>query len=133
MSVGFWVLVYLVITLVVGIINSRLVNSSSDFLNANRKVPVLISSFALFAFWVGSETIFCATSESIQCGLLGVIGDSFNGFLCLFLFALIFARPLYRQNILILGDLFRKRNRRRIEIISSFFMLITFLAISLHK
>jgi Na+/proline symporter len=126
MSVGFWVLTYLVVTLVVGLLTSRLVNNSNDFLNANRQVPLLLSSFALFAFWFGSETIFGATSEFIQHGLLGVIEDPFGGFLCLFLFALIFVRPLYRQNILTLGDLFRKRYGRRIEIISSFFMLITF-------
>ncbi len=126
MTVGLWVLIYLGITLLVGVLTARLVHNSSDFLNANRQVPFLLSSFALFAFWFGSETIFGAASEFIQHGLLGVMEDPFGGFLCLFLFALIFVRPLYRQNILTLADLFKKRYGRRIEVISSFFMLITF-------
>ncbi len=126
MSVGSWVLVYLSVTLLVGILTSRLVHSSNDFLNANRRVPFLLSSFALFALWFGSETVFGASSEFIKHGLLGVIEDPFGGFLCLFLFAVIFVRPLYRQNILTLGDLFRKRYGKRIEIISSVFMLLTF-------
>ena len=126
MTVGAWVLLYMLITLFIGVLTSRLVHSSKDFLNANRQVPFLLSSFALFAFWFGSETVFGATSEFIDHGLLGVIQDPFGGFLCLFLFALIFVRPLYRQNILTLGDLFRKRYGKRIEMISSIFMLITF-------
>jgi len=126
MSVGFWVLIYLIITLLVGILTSRLVHNSNDFLNASRGVPFLLSSFALFAFWFGSETIFGATAEFIDHGFLGVIEDPFGGFLCLFLFALVFVKPLYRQNILTLGDLFKKRYGGQIEIFSSFFMLITF-------
>lgn len=126
MTVGTWVLIYLGITLVIGVLTSKLVHNSNDFLNAGRRVPFLLSSFALFALWFGSETVFGATSEFIEHGFLGVIEDPFGGFLCLFLFALILVRPLYRQNILTLGDLFRKRYGRRIEIISSFFMLITF-------
>ncbi len=119
-------MVYLALTLLVGGLTARLIHNSNDFLNANRQVPFLLSSFALFAFWFGSETVFGASSEFIKHGLLGVIEDPFGGFLCLFLFALIFVRPLYRQNILTLGDLFKKRYGRRIEVISSFFMLITF-------
>jgi SSS family transporter len=95
-------------------------------MNASRRVPFMLSSFALFALWFGSETVFGATSEFIQHGLLGVIEDPFGGFLCLFLFALIFVKPLYRQNILTLGDLFRKAYGHKIEYASSLFMLITF-------
>ena len=95
-------------------------------MNASRRVPFLLSSFALFALWFGSETVFGATSEFIQHGLLGVIEDPFGGFLCLLLFGLFFVKPLYRQNILTLGDLFRKAFGRKIEYVSSLFMLITF-------
>ncbi len=126
MTIGAWVLIYLAFTLIIGMLTSRLVHNSNDFLNAGRSVPFMLSSFALFALWFGSETVFGATSEFIEHGFLGVMEDPFGGFLCLFLFALILVRPLYRQNILTLADLFRKRYGRRIEMLSSFFMLITF-------
>jgi Na+/proline symporter len=127
MTVSNWVIVYLVVTVLVGLIASRMVRNSDDFLSASRKVPFLLSSFALFAFWFGSETVFGASSEFIQHGLLGVIEDPFGAFLCLILFALIFVRPLYRQNINTLGDLFRKTYGPRIETIASVFMQFTFL------
>ena len=126
MSVGSWVIFYLIVTLAIGLLASKLVHSSRDFLNASRRVPFILSSFALFAFWFGSETIFGASSEFIQHGLLGVIEDPFGGFLCLFLFALIFVRPLYRKNLLTLADLFRSRFGQKIEVLSSIFMMITF-------
>jgi len=126
LNTGIWVILYLALTLLIGVFSTRFVKNSGDFMNASRKVPFMLSSFALFALWFGSETVFGATSEFIHHGLLGVIEDPFGGFLCLFLFALIFVKPLYRQNILTLGDLFRKAYGRRIEYASSLFMLITF-------
>ena len=127
MSVAGWVIVYLIVTVTIGLIASRLVKNSTDFLSASRQVPFLLSSFALFAFWFGSETVFGASSEFIQHGFLGVIEDPFGAFLCLILFALIFVKPLYRQNIITLADLFRKVYGNRIETVSSVFMLLSFI------
>lgn len=123
---GFWVILYLAITLLTGLAASRLIKNSRDFMSASRQLPFVLSSFALFAFWYGSETIFGASSEFISHGFMGVIEDPFGGFLCLFLFALIFVRPLYRKNILTLGDLFREKYGSKIEIVASSFMLLSF-------
>lgn len=109
-----------------GLAAIRLIKNSKDFLSAGRKLPFALSAFALFAFWFGSETVFGASSEFIKHGFLGVIEDPFGGFLCLMLFGLIFVRPLYRKNILTLGDLFRERYGQKIEIVASAFMLLSF-------
>jgi len=123
---GFWVILYLIVTLMAGLAAIRLIKNSKDFLSAGRQLPFALSSFALFAFWYGSETVFGASSEFIKHGFLGVIEDPFGGFLCLMLFGLIFVRPLYRKNILTLGDLFRERYGQKIEIVASSFMLLSF-------
>jgi Na+/proline symporter len=127
MSVAAWVILYLIVTVAIGLVATRLVHNAKDFLSASRRVPFMLSSFALFAFWFGSETVFGASSEFVQHGFLGVIEDPFGAFLCLILFALIFVRPLYRQNILTLADLFKKAYGPKIETVSSIFMLLTFL------
>ncbi|MGK7393996.1 MAG: sodium:solute symporter family protein [Candidatus Cyclobacteriaceae bacterium M3_2C_046] len=93
---------------------------------AGRKLPLVLSSFALFALWFGSETIFGASSEFIQHGLLGVIEDPFGGALCLILYAVFLARKMYSLNLLTLGDLFRDSYGRTVELTAAFFMLITF-------
>ncbi len=126
MNLGLWIILYLLITVVIGVLASRFIHSSSDFLFTSRRLPLVLNASALFAFWYGSETVLGASSEFIQHGLLGVIEDPFGGFLCLILFALIFVRPLYRKNILTLGDLFRSVYGPKVERLSSGLMILSF-------
>jgi Na+/proline symporter len=124
---GLFIILYIIITLFIGFWVSRRVKNANDFILAGRKLPLFVNTFALFALWFGSETIFGASSEFLQHGFLGVIEDPFGGALCLILYAVFLARPLYRKNMLTLGDLFRDRYGAGIEKIASFFMLITFI------
>ncbi|MES2605782.1 MAG: sodium:solute symporter family protein [Pseudomonadota bacterium] len=126
MTLGWIVALYLLLTLCIGLAASKLIHGVSDFFSANRKLPMALSSMALFALWFGSETIFGASAEFIENGLLGIIEDPFGATLCLVLFGLLLVRPLYRQNLLTLGDLFRKAYGPRIEFLSAFFMILTF-------
>ncbi len=126
MNLGLWIILYILITVIIGILASRFIHSTSDFLSTGRRIPMLFNASALFAFWFGSETVLGASSEFIQHGLLGVIEDPFGGFLCLFLFAAVFVRPLYRRNILTLGDLFRSVYGEKIERLSSALMILSF-------
>ncbi|MEQ8416375.1 MAG: sodium:solute symporter family protein [Imperialibacter sp.] len=123
---GVFVVIYLLLTVAIGIAASRYIKTSTDFMLAGRKLPMFLSASALFALWFGSETIFGASSEFVKHGVLGVIEDPFGGVLCLVLFALIFVKPLYRLNLLTLGDLYRNHYGKRVELIASFCMLLTF-------
>lgn len=121
-----YIIAYLVITLLVGFGAARLVKNSGDYLNAGRRIPLFMSSAALFALWFGSETLFGASSEFAAHGLLGVIEDPFGGALCLLLFGLIFSRKLYSLDLLTLGDLYRNRYGPKVELLASLAMLFTF-------
>ncbi|MEY4642134.1 MAG: hypothetical protein RLZZ227_2128 [Pseudomonadota bacterium] len=126
MSLGFYVILYLLMTLAMGIGAAFMIRGARDFLLANRRLPFVLSSMALFALWYGSETVFGASAEFMQNGLIGVIEDPFGAFLCLMLFGLFLVRPLYRRNLVTLGDLFREAYGPRVELVSSFFMILTF-------
>jgi Na+/proline symporter len=117
------VIVYLLLTVALGVWAARRVSGSRDFLLAGRSLPLLLSTSALFATWFGSETVFGASSEFLQGGLLAVIEDPFGAALCLFLFGALFARKLYAMNLLTLGDFFRARFGRRTEFFASVFMV----------
>ncbi|MFN0274758.1 MAG: sodium:solute symporter family protein [Chitinophagales bacterium] len=121
-----FVVIYLVITFLVGIYTSRLVRGSRDFVQAGRRLPLFLNAADLFALWFGSETIFGASSEFAQHGLKGVVEDPFGAALCLVLFGMFFIRRLYRMNLYTLGDLFKIKYGRTTEITASFFMLLTF-------
>lgn len=89
---------------------------------AGRSLPIVISSAALFATWFGSETVFGASSEFMRGGLYAVIEDPFGASLCLLLFGLFFARKLYTMNLLTLGDFFKVRYGKKIELTASIFL-----------
>lgn len=90
---------------------------------AGRSLPLLLSTSALFATWFGSETVFGASSEFLDGGLLAVVEDPFGASLCLFLFGALFARKLYAMNLLTLGDFFRVRFGHRTELLASVFLV----------
>lgn len=117
------VIIYLLITVAIGYLASRLVKNSSDFVLAGRSLPLFLSAAALFATWFGSETVLGASSEFAEHGLLGIIEDPFGASLCLLLYGFFFARPLYRMNLLTLGDLFRNRFGKVSEFLAAIFLI----------
>lgn len=120
------IIAYLAVTVIIGLIAGRLVKNSNDFMLAGRKLPLFMNGAALFALWYGSETVFGASSTFLEDGLLGVIEDPFGGALCLLLYGLVFARPLYRMNLRTLGDLYRLQYGAQAELLSAVFMVISF-------
>lgn len=117
------IIVYLAITVGIGIWSSRLVKNSGDFVLAGRSLPLFLSASALFATWFGSETIFGASSVYLEEGLLGVIEDPFGGALCLILFGAFYLKPMYRMNVLTIGDVFGRIFGRKVELTASIFMI----------
>lgn len=118
----FSIIIYLGLTVLVGVWASRNVRTSGDFLLAGRSLPMVLSSAALFATWFGSETVFGASSEFLKGGLYNVIEDPFGAALCLLLFGMFFARKLYRMSLLTLGDYFKVRYGKATELTASVFL-----------
>jgi len=123
---GLFIVIYLLITVLIGVYASKFIKSEKDYLLAGRSLPLSLSTFALFALWFGSETILGASSEFVEKGLIGVIEEPFGAALCLFLAGLLIVKPLYRMNLLTFGDFFKVRYGKNVEIISSFFLIISY-------
>ncbi len=117
------VIIYIIITIAVGAWSSKLVKNSNDFVLAGRQLPLFLSASALFATWFGSETIFGASSEYLEHGLQGVIEDPFGGALCLVLFGMFYLRPMYRMDVLTIGDVYKKIFGKKVEFFASIFMI----------
>lgn len=119
----FFVIIYLLATMAVGLYASRWVKTAGDFAVAGRKLPVFVVTSGLFATWFGSETIMGASSEFIEKGIPGVIEDPFGASLCLLLIGLFYAKPLYKLNLLTFSDYFRIRFGKSAEWVSAVFMI----------
>ncbi|TGL99366.1 sodium:solute symporter family protein [Leptospira jelokensis] len=121
-----FILGYLLITIAIGIYAAKKVKNSKDFILAGRSLPLPISTAALFATWFGSETILGSSVEFAKGGFLAVIQDPFGGALCLFLLGLIFAKYLYRMQILTFGDFYKNRYGKKMEFIAGICLIFSY-------
>jgi SSS family transporter len=126
MLIGF-VVVYLLITIGIGLIAASRVHNSSDYIVAGRSLPLYVTIATVFATWFGSETVLGTSSTFLQEGIGGIISDPFGASLCLILVGVLFAKPLYRMNLLTIGDFFRRKYGRTIEILVTLAIMISYL------
>lgn len=119
----FFISLYLLSNVAVGIWAARRVTTSQDFVLAGRRLPLLLAASVTFATWFGSETIMGAPAMFVEGGFLAVIEEPFGSALCLFLVGAFFARPLYRLNIVTFCDYFRIRYGRSAELLSALMVI----------
>ncbi|MGE5097710.1 MAG: sodium:solute symporter family protein, partial [Betaproteobacteria bacterium] len=122
-----FVIVYWVISVAIGLYAARFVHNTKDYAVAGRRMPMYIVTATVFATWFGSETVLGIPASFIKEGFHGVIADPFGSSLCLILVGLFFARPLYRMNLLTIGDYYRKRFGRPVEMLTSLCIVISYL------
>ncbi len=122
-----FVILYWVISVGIGLYAARYVNSSSDFALAGRSLPMYVVTATVFATWFGSETVLGIPATFIKEGLGGVVADPFGSSLCLVLVGLFFARKLYRMNLLTIGDYYRQRFGRTAEVLVTLGIVVSYL------
>lgn len=122
-----FVIIYWVISVAIGLVAARWVHTTRDFAVAGRRLPMYIVTATVFATWFGSETVLGIPASFIKEGFSGVIADPFGSSLCLILVGLFFARPLYRMNLLTIGDYYRKRYSRPVEMLTTLCIVISYL------
>jgi Na+/proline symporter len=81
----------------------------------------------VFATWFGAETVLGISATFVKEGLHGVVADPFGASLCLILAGLFFANKLYRMNLLTIGDYYKTRYSRSVELITSICIVISYL------
>jgi len=121
------VILYLAISVGIGLYAATRVHNSRDYIVAGRHLPLHFVLAMVFATWFGAETVLGISATFLDKGFRGLISDPLGASLCLVLFGLIFARPLYRMNLLTLGDFFRIRYNRQTELVLSVCIIISYL------
>jgi solute:Na+ symporter, SSS family len=124
--VGF-VILYLLVSIAIGLYAATRVKNAGDYAVAGRSLPLYVVIATVFATWFGSETVLGIPAKFVQEGLGGVIEDPFGSSMCLILVGLFFARKLYRMNLLTIGDYYRQRYNRTVEVIVSVCIVISYL------
>ncbi|MBU4498913.1 MAG: sodium:solute symporter family protein, partial [Gammaproteobacteria bacterium] len=126
MLIGF-VIAYLIVSLGIGFYAATKVHSASDYITAGRSLPMIVVVAMVFATWFGAETVLGIPATFLEENLGGTIADPFGASLALILFGLFFARRLYRMKLLTLGDYFRERYNRPVEMLISLAIALSYL------
>lgn len=124
--IGF-VMLYMLLTIAIGIYAAMRVNNTNDYALAGRSLPLPMVVTATFATWFGSETILGLPGRFIESGIHGVVEDPFGSGMALVLVGMFFAQKLYKLNILTIGDYYRHRYGRAIEVLCTIFIVISYL------
>jgi SSS family transporter len=113
------VVLYLLLTIGIGLWAARRVHNSKDYVVAGRSLPLYMSAATVFATWFGAETVLSVSATYAKDGLGGIIADPFGASFCLLFVALFFARAFYRMDLLTIGDFYKKRYGKTVEVITS--------------
>ncbi|GMV56604.1 MAG: solute:Na+ symporter, SSS family protein [Betaproteobacteria bacterium] len=121
------VILYLLITIVIGLWAAKRVKNTADFAIAGRHLPLSMIVTTTFATWFGSETVLGIPAKFVTNGLHSVVEDPFGAGTCLILVGLFFAARLYRMNLLTISDYYRERYGRVVEVACSLIIMISYL------
>jgi solute:Na+ symporter, SSS family len=122
-----FVVLYLLGTLALGLYAGTRVKTSTDFALAGRSLPLIMIVTTTFATWFGAETVLGISAKFAQGGLNAVVEDPFGASMCLIFVGLFFAARLYRMTLLTIGDFFRKRYGKTVEIFCSAAIILSYL------
>src|SRR6266704_3102472 len=121
------VVLYLLVTIAIGLWAAMRVKNSKDYVVAGRSLPLYMNTATVFATWFGAESVLSVSVEFSKSGLAGIIADPFGSSVCLVIVALLFARAFYRMDLLTIGDFYRKRYGRAMELGTSVIIAISYL------
>src|SRR4030095_13266352 len=121
------VVLYLLVTIAIGLWAAKRVHNSKDYLVAGRSLPLYMSAATVFATWFGAETVLSVSATFATDGLGGIVADPFGSSFCLLFVALFFARAFYRMDLLTIGDFYHKRYNKPVETIPSLAITASYL------
>lgn len=122
-----FIILYLLVSIGIGLYAATRVKNTADYAVAGRSLPLYIVIATTFATWFGSETVLGVSAKFVQGGLGAVVEDPIGASMCLVLVGLFFAYKLYRMNLLTIGDYYRRRYGKVVEVVCSLIILVSYL------
>ena len=122
-----FIVLYLLASIAIGLYAATRVHNTADYAVAGRSLPLAVVIATTFATWFGSETVLGVSARFVDGGLGAVVEDPFGASMCLVLVGLFFAYRLYQKNLITLGDYYRQRFGRSIEVLCSAIIIFSYL------
>lgn len=122
-----FVVCYLIFSISIGLVVATRVKNTKDFAVAGRHLPLPVVMATVFATWFGAEAVFGVSATFVKDGINGVAADPFGASMCLIIAGIFFSTQLYKLNIITLGDFYRMRYNRTIEVLTTIAMVVSYL------
>jgi SSS family transporter len=122
-----FIVLYLLVSVGIGLYAATRVKNTADYAVAGRSLPLIMVITTTFATWFGSETVLGVPAKFIEGGLQKTVEDPFGAAFCLIFVGMFFAAKLYKMNLLTIGDFYRERYGKGVEIFSSAVIMISYL------
>lgn len=122
-----FVIAYLMISISIGLVAATRVHSAKDYAVAGRHLPLPVVMATVFATWFGAEAVFGVSATFVKDGINGVVADPFGSSMCLVIAGIFFSSKLYKLNIITLGDFYRMRYNRTVEVLTTIAIVISYL------
>ena len=122
-----FVIAYLIGSVAIGLFAARRVHNIKDYAVAGRHLPLPIVIATVFATWFGAEVVFGVSATFVHDGFNGLAADPFGASMCLIVAGLFFSTKLYKLNIITLGDFYRMRYNRTVEVLTTIAIVISYL------
>ncbi len=111
----------------VGLYASFGVRNSTDYILAGRSMPIYMTIATVFATWFGSEAVLGTPPVFINDGLTGIIAEPIGSGVCLILVGIFYAARLYRMKLITIGDFYRQRYSKLVEMLVSITICVSYL------
>ena len=122
-----FVVIYLLVSIGIGLYAATRVHNAKDFAVAGRSLPMPVVMATVFATWFGAEAVFGVSATFVKEGLRGVVADPFGASMCLIIAGIFYGTKLYKLNVLTLGDYFRMRYNRTVEMLITLCIVVSYL------
>jgi len=122
-----FVIFYLFVSIGIGLYAATRVHNVKDYVVAGRHLPLYVVTATVFATWFGAETVLGISAKFVKDGLHGIVEDPFGASMCLILVGTFFAAKLYKMNLITIGDYYRARYGRTVEVLTSLAIILSYL------
>ena len=122
-----FVVLYLMLSIGIGLYVATRVHTAKDFAVAGRHLPLPVVTATVFATWFGAEAVFGVSATFVKDGLPASSPTRSARRMCLIIAGIFFSRKLYKLNILTLGDYFRLRYNRTVEVLTTLCIVASYL------
>lgn len=122
-----FIALYMVLSIIIGLYSSLGVRNSTDYILAGRAIPLYMTVATVFATWFGSESVVGIPPVFINDGLRGIIAEPIGTGFCLIIVGVFYAARLYRMKLVTIGDFYRQRFGRLVEMLVSLTICASYL------